>query len=99
VSLPSFPPSHLVPPPLSAGVLRALRSTQPHASPLQRDNPRVQVFPSADGTVLLIGITAPERKWVAEYRCLAEDFDGRCVAAMERRVRQKERAEGPRLMR
>lgn len=60
-------------------------------------NPRVQVFPSADGTVLLIGVTLTGQ-WVAEYRCLAEDFDNRCVLAMERRVRAKERAEGPQLV-
>lgn len=59
------------------------------------ENPRVQVHPSPDGIVLLIGVTL-EGKWVAEYRCLAEDYDERCVAAMERRVRAKERKSRPR---
>lgn len=62
---------------------------------VQSDNPRVQVYPSADGVVLLVGVTLAG-KWVAEYRCLAEDFDERCVLAMERRVRAKERTERPR---
>lgn len=59
-------------------------------------SPRVQVFPSADGTILLVGVTL-EGRWIAEYRCLAEDFDDRCVTAMERKVRAKER-HGPQLV-
>lgn len=59
--------------------------------------PRVRVFPSPDGTVLMTGVTL-EGHWVCEYRCLKEDFDERCVRAMERKVITKERAGGPRLV-
>lgn len=74
-------------------MLRLMRPVEPASLPASpaEPNPRVQVFPSADGTVLLIGVTL-EGKWVAEYRCLHEDFDARCVTAMERRVRAKERS-------
>lgn len=53
-------------------------------------NQRVRVYPSHDSTVLIVGVTLAG-EWVAEYRCLAVDFDERCVLAMERRVRAKER--------
>lgn len=59
-------------------------------------NPRVQVYPSAPGTVLLIGKTL-DGKWVADYRCPTEDFNERCIVAMERKVLEKERV-GPRLL-
>lgn len=61
---------------------RSLSATTP--------NPRVQVHPSPNGVILLIGVTL-SGSWVAEYRCLEEDFDVRCILAMERRVRLKER--------
>lgn len=81
-----------------ATVIRLMRArdTTPPREPTSAPNPRVQVFPSADGTVLLVGVTIAG-KWVAEYRCLAEDFDERCVTAMERRVRSKERGRPPSL--
>lgn len=60
-------------------------------------NPRVQVYPTADGIVLLVGLTL-DGKWVAEYRCLSEDFDERCIRAMERRVLLKERRHGLKLV-
>lgn len=68
-------------------------------APPKTDNPRVRVYPSANGTVLLVGVTLAGA-WVAEYRCLVEDLDERCIVAMERRVRVKERKDrpGPRLI-
>lgn len=80
---------------LSAPVFRSMQPTLEIPSLLT--SPRVQVYPTVDGVVLLIGLTI-EGKWVAEYRCLAEDFDERCVRAMERRVIQKERRHGLKLV-
>lgn len=54
------------------------------------DNPRVQIQLSPLGTVTIVGVTLAGR-WVAEYTCEVEDFDDRCVLAMERRVKLKER--------
>jgi len=54
-----------------------------------KSNDRVHIYPSPNGTVLAIGVTLAG-EWVAEYRCLAADFDERVVIAMERRVRQRE---------
>lgn len=86
----SFPPSVLNPPRVpAASLLRVVSTGQASALPAQ-PNRRVRVFPSADGTILLVGVTLAGA-WVAEYRCLAPDFDERCVLAMERRVRIKER--------
>jgi hypothetical protein len=68
------------------------------AATVPAENSRVRVFPSPDGTVLLVGTTI-SGAWVAEYRCLRDDFDSRCVTAMERRVLAKERKEGPQLVR
>jgi hypothetical protein len=71
--------------------IRTLLTVHPRSAPPSDLNPRVQVFPSPNGTVLITGVTLAGA-WVAEYRCLAADFDERCVAAMERRVVAKERA-------
>lgn len=93
----SFPPSHYNPLPFPPGVFRVSRPNPPATvAPLTipiSDNPRVRVFPSPNGTVTLSGVTMDGR-WVAEYRCLREDFDARCVIAMERRVMVKERENG-----
>lgn len=68
----------------------AVQTVAPTPAP---ENPRVQVYPSADGTVLLVGVTITGR-WVAEYRCESEEFDESCVRAMEKRVLRKERKLG-----
>lgn len=59
------------------------------SAPSSSETPRVQVIHSPGGTVTIVGVTLAG-SWVAEYRCLAEDFDARCVKAMERRVQLKE---------
>lgn len=51
--------------------------------------PRVQSFPSPNGTVLIVGTTC-SGEWVAEFRCLAVDCDEQCMLDMERRVLAKE---------
>ena len=58
-----------------------------------RVSDRVLVYPSPDGTVRLIGRTSDGR-FVAEYVCLAEDFDERAVTRMERAVLRKEARHG-----
>lgn len=82
------PPSVFKPAPLSSGVLRLL-APSPAASP-PAPNPRVQVFPSPNGITAIVGVTLAG-EWVAEYRCLTSDFEERAIAAMERKVREKER--------
>lgn len=54
------------------------------------DNPRVQVISSSPGTIHIVGVTL-SGDWVAEYKCLVEDFDDLCVTRMEQKVRSKER--------
>lgn len=88
----SLPPSHYA---RSRSLLAIL--SNPARLPQPTANSRVQVFPSADGTVLIVGVTT-DGAWVAEYRCLATDFDARCIQAMERRVMLKERS-APQLVR
>lgn len=77
-------------------MMRPVRTGTPLPAPAE--NPRVRIYPSPDGIILLVGVTL-DGQWVAEYRCHATDFDDRCVAAMDRRVREKERQGGPRLVR
>lgn len=53
----------------------------------------MQIVRSPGGTVLLIGSTL-SGDWIAEYRCLEEDFRPHCVRAMEKNVIRKERERG-----
>lgn len=95
----SLPPSHFAPPSIRpATLLSMIRRTPAVPAEASPSTSRVRVFPSPDGTVLLVGTTLTG-KWVAEYRCLADDFDSRCITAMERRVLAKERKDGPQLVR
>lgn len=93
------PPTRMPTPAFVALVGRSSGQAAPTEPPAVPSNaaspsPRVRVYESVDGTVLLAGFTLQTNRWVAEYRCLAEDFDERCVLAMERRVKQKERKLG-----
>lgn len=70
----------------------------PTKAPFTHDNPRVQVFPSARGTVHIVGVTR-SGNWVAEYICRLEAYSAQRITEMERDVLAAEAREpGPRLV-
>lgn len=66
------------------------QSDAPPPQPLTVQNDRVRIYPSANGTVLVVGVTV-DGEWVCEYRCLAVDFEESIIDGIERRVRLSER--------
>lgn len=62
----------------------------PVAAEAPHNAPRVQLVPSPDGTVTLVGIAATG-DWVLEHRCRASAVDDALVAFLEARVRDQER--------
>ena len=80
-------------PPRSLELYADASPRHPDAQPPQSltvQNDRVRIYPSANGTVLVVGVTA-DGEWVCEYRCLAVDFDEAIIEGIERRVHLNER--------
>ncbi len=72
---------------------RAMSHTAPsHRLAFTHDNPRVQVFPSPNGTVHIVGVSHAG-SWVAEHICRIEAYGPHYVEEMEREVKAFEASE------